>query len=149
MKHSILAVLALGLILCGAPPGVSAASKAEAVVAAYLDAHNAHDLEAVLALTSDVLDMRILLADGTPESTRLLNHTQQRETFARAFRINPKAKFRVLSQVTSGSTVVVRDEGSGLVGGVRQAGLTLYRVEGGRIAAIWILNTELEQREEG
>jgi hypothetical protein len=87
------------------------------------------------------------MSNGTPESKRLLNRAQQRETFTNAFRINPNAKFRVLAQVVSGSTVVVRDEGTGLVGDMREAGLTLYRVEGDKIAAIWILNGEGAQRD--
>jgi len=137
------------LTLGAVPSGFASASKAEAVVAVFLKAHNSHDVDAVLATLADVVDMRILLADGTPESKRLLNRTQQREVFATAFRVNPNARFRVLSQVTSGGTVVVRDEGTGMVGGVQQAGLTLYRVQGDKIAAIWIVNTEAEHREKG
>jgi hypothetical protein len=71
----------------------------------------------------------------------------QRETFGNAFRINPNARFRVLAQVVSGSTVIVREEGTGLVGDMREVGLTLYRVDGDKIAAIWILNGEGAQRE--
>jgi hypothetical protein len=142
-----LLVLTLGSALCAVAPGAPAASKAEVVVAHYLAARNAKDIDGLLASLSDVVDMRILMSNGTPESKKLLNRAQQRETFNNAFRINPNAKFRVLAQVASGSTVVVRDEGTGLVGDMREAGLTLYRVEGDKIAAIWILNGEGAQRD--
>jgi hypothetical protein len=142
-----LLVLTLGSLLCAFTPAVFAASNAEAVVAQYLAAHNARDIDGLLALLSDVVDMRILMPNGTPESKRLLNRSQQRETFGNAFRINPNARFRVLAQVVSGSTVIVREEGTGLVGDMREVGLTLYRVDGDKIAAIWILNAEGAQRE--
>ncbi|HEY7639993.1 MAG TPA: nuclear transport factor 2 family protein [Steroidobacteraceae bacterium] len=147
MNISRLLVLTLGSLLCAGAPAAPAASKAETVVANYLAAHNAKDIDGLLALLSDAVDMRILMPDGTPESKRLLNRAQQRETFANAFRINPNAKFRVLAQVVSGSTVVVREEGTGLVGDMRELGLTLYRVNGDKIAAIWILNGEGAQRD--
>ena len=140
-------VLVLMLSLCAIAPSALAAPKAEAVVAQYMAAHNARDVNGVLALLSDVVDMRVLLPNGLPESKRLLNRAQQRETFGNMFRINPNAKFRVLAQIVSGSTVVVRDEGTGLVDGVREAGLTLYRVDGDKITAIWVLNGEGAQRE--
>jgi hypothetical protein len=147
MIISRLLVLLPGVLLCAVAPAVLAASKAETVVAEYLAAHNARDMDGLLALLSDVVDMRILMPDGTPESKRLLNRTQQRETFGNAFRINPNVKFRVLAQITSGSTVVVREEGTGLVGDMREVGLTLYRVDGDKISAIWILNGEGAQHE--
>jgi hypothetical protein len=125
----------------------NAQSAPEAVVRAHIEAHNAHDIEALLKTLAEVVDMRILVPDGTPETKNLLDRAQQRQRFLTAFRFNPNARSRVLSVVTSGSTVVVRDEGTGLVGGTRQAGLALYRVDRGRISAIWILNTEAVHRE--
>ena len=136
----------LALMLCAIAPTALADSKPEAVVAAYQAAQNAKDVERLVALLSDVVDMRVLLP-GLPENKRLLNRAQQRQTFANAFRINPNAKFRVLGQIVSGSTVVVHDEGTGLVGGMREVGVTLYRVDGDKISAIWVLNGEGAQRE--
>jgi hypothetical protein len=140
-------VLTVGSLLFAAAPAVLAAPKAEAVVAQYLAAHNARDMEGLLALLSDVVEMRIFTHDGTPETRRLMNRSQQREAFGNAFRINPNAKFRALAQVVSGSTVVVREEGTGLVGDMREVSLTMYRVKGDKIDAIWILNGEGAQRE--
>lgn len=147
MNVSTLRVLVFVSLLCAVAPGVLAASKAEAIVAAYLAAHNARDVDGLLALLSENIDMRVLLP-GLPESKRLLNRSQQRETLGNALRINPNAKFRILTQVVSGSTVVIREQGTGLVGGMREVALTLYRVDGDQIAAIWVLNGEGAQREQ-
>jgi hypothetical protein len=68
-----LLVLMLGSLLCAGASAAPASSKAEAVVADYLAAHNAKDIDGLLALLSDVVDMRILMANGAPESKRELN----------------------------------------------------------------------------
>lgn len=107
MNISTLRGVVLGSLLCVIAPGVLAAPKAETIVAAYLAAHNARDVEGLLALLSDNVDMRVLLP-GLPESKRLLNRSQQRETLGNALRINPNAKFRILTQIVSGSRVVVQ-----------------------------------------
>jgi hypothetical protein len=135
-------LLALGCLF----PAVAAAQTdtgqtPEAVVRANIAAENAHDVDRILATLAERVDFRIHMA-GHADSTFALTSEQQRETYDRAVRLAPNVRFQILEQIVSGPVVVSREEISGLEGGARQVGLTVYRVEHGRIVSLWILDVQ-------
>jgi hypothetical protein len=145
MTHfSRLACVALAATLLACAKASNAATSSQApvdVVAAHLDAENAHDVERILATLADSFQLHVLQANGR-DSVHHMNRSAQRRSYQRAVTAAPQSHFEMLSQIQSGPFVVNREEASGLPGGASEVGLAMYHVVNGRIAALWILNSE-------
>ena len=136
----------LGLAAWAGLAGFAGAGEApqspEVVVRTFVDAENARSIEGLLAMTADILDVRLYNPDGTIQFEKARTRPEQRASFTEALRLNPDSRFRILSLIASGPVVITRDEVIGLPGGARGIALTAYRVFNGRIAELWILNSE-------
>ncbi|HET7551388.1 MAG TPA: hypothetical protein VFK04_08855 [Gemmatimonadaceae bacterium] len=95
----------------------------------------------MLATLADSFQLHVLQASGH-DSVRHMDRSAQRRSYQRAVTAAPESHFEVLSQIQSGPLVVNREVASGLPGGASEVGLAMYRVVNGRIAALWILNSE-------
>ena len=136
------AALATSLLACAKPsPRSNVTREPVDVVRAHIDAENAHDVERILATLADSFQLHVLHANGR-DSVHYMDHSAQRRSYQRAVTAAPDSHFEVLSQIQSGPFVVNREEASGLPGGASEVGLAMYRIVNGRIATLWILNSE-------
>jgi hypothetical protein len=132
-------LLPLGGVLLGLalPGGASAGGVRgpEATVRAHVDAYNAKDMEAFVAVLADSVELYEhpdkLLAKGIP---------QMRERYAQRFR-EPNLHAAVLQRTVMGNVVVDHErvrrtfpEGPGWL-----EAIAIYEVAGGRIAKEWLI----------
>lgn len=134
MPHIIPAVIA-GLLAAAcmqAPAHAQPASASpEAVVRAYADAANRHDLDGFLALYApDIRKYRF------PAEFRGEGLQRYREAYAKSFAANPELKVEILDLFVLGDKVVSYDRVTGLAGGRIADEVTVYEVRDGKIVNI-------------
>jgi hypothetical protein len=117
------------------------AAEAEKIVQQHLDAQNAHNVEAMLVMLSDMVDFRVLSNSEGGDVKKILNKDDQLRQFETALSQNPNSHFRVISKISTPTTVIVNEVGSNFADGKSGAGITLYHVEGNKISGIWMLDT--------
>lgn len=103
----------------------------EAVVQAYTDAANRHDLEGFLALYApDIRKYRF------PDTLASQGIDHMRSVYTASFAAKPDIRVENLEMITLGEMVAVRDRVTGLPGGQTAEEMTLYQVRDGRIINI-------------
>lgn len=102
----------------------------EAVVRAFNDALNAHDVDAVMALMTD--DCVFENTSPPPDGERFTGQAAVRDFWERFVRDSPRAHFETEELIATGDRCVVRwryDWGDGHIRGV-----DLFRVRDGKVA---------------
>lgn len=103
----------------------------EAVVRAYTDAANRHDLEAFLALYAPGIRKFRFPGELTSEG---IEHN--RATYSKAFPAAPHLKVEILELFSVGDKVVVHDRVTGRPDDKTADEITVYQVQDGRITNI-------------
>lgn len=111
------------------------ASSPEAVVQKQIEAFNAHDLEAFLAVFGEGLEMAAL--PGGPGGAS--GKARLREIYAERFRKNPDLRATVLDRMVSGTFVIQRERISGRAGKAPLEATVIYQVKAGAIRRMWTL----------
>jgi hypothetical protein len=134
-------VLGAGAVL--APRAAPAPSTAETVVREYVAAQNAHQLDKLGTLAADSLQVGYLFgATGGPGKMAVESRAQHLALVSSAITRFPKIRFEIVSLVTEKNIVVTKENltGGGPTGS--QLGMSIYRVNGGRIDYIAIAATK-------
>lgn len=107
----------------------------EQVVQKQIEAFNAHDLEAFLAVFAEDLEA----ADLPRGQSAPMAKARLRELYAARFRANPELKAGVRERIVSGAFVIQREIISGRAGKPPLDAVVVYQVEDGRIRRMWTL----------
>ena len=122
-------------VLVAAAPTPKLLSPA-ATVQKQLEAFNAHDLEAFLALYSDDLELAEVPAAAMEPRTK----AWLREVYAERFKTNPDLHASAEAQMVSGEFVIEKERIKGRAG---QKGaldvVVIYQVKAGKIVRMWEL----------
>lgn len=127
MKSSLLALAILVLPTAAA----AQAPSAEAVVRAYTDAANRHDLEAFLALYDPQIRKFRFPGDLTSQGIE-----RAREVYTKSFAEKSAIKVEIVDLIVLGDKVMVHDRVIGRPDGKIADELTVYQVKDGRIVTI-------------
>lgn len=127
MSRLILAAIAAA---CLAAPvhGQPLAGSPEAVVRAYADAANRHDLEGFLALYDPEIRKYRFPAELGGEGVQ-----RYRDAYAKSFAANPDLKVEIVDLIVLGDKVVSHDRVTGLADGRSADEVTIYQVRNGKI----------------
>ena len=137
---------AVAAILMGVVPGGSAQeaksstkagdpprSPAERVVQAQVEAYNRHDIEAFLKTYS--AEVKVF---DFPDKLRFSGLEAMRERYGKLFKSEPAPTVKIAKRIVQGDHVIDHEEVSR--GAERQlTAVAIYRVEGGKITAVWFL----------
>ena len=139
------ASVALALILSGSIPASvwgqetrnnatgPAVSGPERVVQEQVEAYNRHDIEAFLKTYSP--EVKVF---DFPDTLRFSGLETMRERYGKLFKGEPGLKVKIARRIVQGDHVIDHEEVS--KGGDRPfTVVAIYRVEGGRITAVWFL----------
>ena len=105
---------------------------AERVVQEQVEAYNRHDLEAFLKTYAP--DVRV---SDFPDKLRYSGLEAMRERYGAVFDRDPDLKVRIAKRVVQGDHVIDHEEVNR--GGQQFTVVAIYRVEAGKIAAVWFL----------
>jgi hypothetical protein len=117
-------------------------SEPEAVVRAFVEAANARSVEGQLALTADVMNLRMYSPTGVPTVDSQRNRDEQRYRFQQTKEKGGEFHRKILSIIVSGPVVATREEVSSPPPTPTGYALITYRVVDGKITQMWVLNTE-------
>jgi len=106
-------------------------SSPEAVVRAYTDAANRHDLEGFLALYAP--DIRKFRFPGELASQGIEHN---RDVYTKSFAAAPNLKIEIVSMISLNDKVMVHDRVTGRPDGKIADELTVYQVQNGKITNI-------------
>ena len=121
-----------------APNAWAVELSAEAVVRAYTDAVNRHDLEAFLALYAS--DIRKFRFPGEMTSQGIEHN---RQVYTKSFAQNAKIKIEIVELIVLNDKVMVRDRVTGRPDGKVADELTIYQVQNGKITNILYVDQQL------
>jgi hypothetical protein len=113
-------------------PEGPAVSGPERIVQEQVEAYNRHDLEAFLKTYSP--DVRV---SDFPDTLRYTGVEAMRDRYSKAFERQPDIKVRIAKRIVQGDHVIDHEEVS--VGGRQFTVAVIYKVEAGKIAAVWFL----------
>lgn len=131
MSRLIAAALAALACLAASAHAEQADLSPEAVVRAYADAANRHDLEGFLALYApDIRKYRF------PGEFRGEGIQRYRDAYAKSFAANPNLKVEILDLLVIGDKVVSHDRVTGLADGRTAEEVAIYQVREGKIVNI-------------
>jgi hypothetical protein len=114
-------------------PVGAAASGPEGVVQQQVEAYNRHDIEAFLKSYS--AEIKVF---DFPDTLRFSGLETMRERYGKLFKGEPGLKVKIARRIVQGDHVIDHEE-------VKKGGdrpftvVAVYRVEGGRITAVWFL----------
>jgi hypothetical protein len=118
-------------------PGKDATSPAvpgpEAVVQEQVEAYNRHDIEAFLKTYSSAIK-----AYDFPDTLRFSGLEAMRERYGKVFQSEPDLKVKIAKRIVQGNHVIDHEEIHRGDGRPRTA-VVIYRVEGGKITAVWFV----------
>lgn len=103
-------------------------SSPEAVVRAYADAANRHDVDGFVAFYAPEIRKYRFPAEFRGEGVQ-----RYRDTYQKSFAANPNLKVEILHLVVLGDKVVSYDRVTGLADGRTADEVTVYEVRGGKI----------------
>ena len=135
------ASVALAIILSGSLPGPVrgqestglAVSGPESVVQEQVEAYNRHAIEAFLKTYS--AEVKVF---DFPDKLRFSGLEAMRERYGKLFKSEPAPTVRIAKRIVQGDHVIDHEEVSR--GAERQlTAVAIYRVEGGKITAVWFL----------
>lgn len=123
-------ILAAVVAVCLAAPvqAQPAAGSPEAVVRAYADAANRHDLEGFLALYDPAIRKYRFPAELRGEGVQ-----RYRDAYVKSFAANPDLKVEIVNLIVLGDKVVSYDHVTGLADGRSADEVTIYEVRDGKI----------------
>jgi len=105
----------------------------EQVVQEQVEAYNRHDIEAFLKTYSP--EVKVF---DFPDKLRFSGLEAMRERYGNLFKSEPDLKVRIANRIVQGDQVIDLEEVSRGAG--RQfTAVAIYRVEGGKITAVWFL----------
>ena len=110
----------------------------EAVVRAYTDAANRHDLEAFLALYAP--DIRKFRFPGELTSSGIEHN---RQVYTKSFAEKSAIKVEIVDIMTVGDKVIAHDRVTGRPDGKTADELTIYQVQSGKITNIVYVEQQL------
>jgi hypothetical protein len=114
-------------------PAGPAVSGPEMVVQEQVEAYNRHDIEAFLKTYSP--DIKVFVF---PDKLRFSGLEVMRERYGKLFKSEPGLTVKIARRIVQGDHVIDHEEVS--KGGDRQLTVVaIYRVEGGKITAVWFL----------
>ena len=114
-------------------PVVPAVSGPEQVVQEQVEAYNRHDIEAFLKTYS--AEVKVF---DFPDKLRFSGLEAMRERYGKLFKSEPGLTVKIARRIVQGDHVIDHEEVS--KGGDRQLTVVaIYRVEGGKITAVWFL----------
>jgi hypothetical protein len=102
----------------------------ERLVQEQVDAYNARDLEAFLAVYAEEV---VILNDG---QEKRLDKATLRERYGKLFRENPGLRCEILKREVAGNIVVDDEHVDGLADGAQKKARATYEIEGGLIRRI-------------
>jgi len=108
-------------------------STPEQVVQEQLEAYNRHDLEGFLRTYAP--EVKVF---DFPDTLRFSGQAAMRERYGKLFESNPELRAEIDSRIVQGDHVIDHERVS-LGGGRRLTAVAIYRVEGGKIIAVWFL----------
>ena len=115
------------------PAGRPAVPGPEKVVQEQVEAYNQHDIEAFLKTYSP--EVKVF---DFPDKLRFSGQEAMRERYGKLFKNEPELKVRIVNRIVQGDHVIDQEEVSRGAG--RQfSAVAIYRVEGGKITAVWFL----------
>jgi predicted ester cyclase len=104
------------------------------VVQQYVSAQNAHDYNKMGTLVADSIETGTLFADhGVPAKTSKESRSQHLAQVTRVMTRFPRIRFEIISILSEGNIVVTRELFSGGSEAGSEIGVSLYRVNGGKI----------------
>ena len=132
--------LLLPILLFAAPAALAqdAAPTNRAVLDAFIEAFNAQDVDAMADLVSD--DVQVVYLGVSGVDSRVDGVDRLTRSMQVYFRDLPSARSEVLSVIEDGNRLAVRERASwtSASGEARsQTALSVYRIRGGLIAAVW------------
>ncbi|WP_420433852.1 nuclear transport factor 2 family protein [Hyphobacterium sp.] len=110
----------------------------EAVLIPFFEAFNAHDPEAMMAWVSE--DIRIVYLSDDGSRSEVQGAENLRQSMIDYFAALPTVRSERLSTLTDGRHVAVRERASWATGNGElrsQTALSVYRINNGRIEAVW------------
>ena len=134
MTSSIRKLMFLPLFIVGSmtsQPLLAQTLSPEAVVRAYTDAANRHDLDAFLALYAP--DIRKFRFPGELTSSGIEHN---REVYAKSFAQKSQIKIENVQLITLGDKVIAHDRVIGRPDGKTADEITIYQVQDGKITNI-------------
>jgi hypothetical protein len=105
----------------------------EQVVQEQVEAYNRHDIEAFLKTYSP--EVKVF---DFPDTMRFSGLEAMRERYGKLFKSEPDLKVEIAKRIVQGDHVIDHEEVS-MGGGRRLTAVAIYRVEGGKITAVWFL----------
>ena len=135
------ASVALAIILSGSISGPVRGQEStgpavpgpESVVQEQVEAYNRHDIEAFLKTYS--AEIKVF---DFPDKLRFSGLEAMRERYGKLFKSEPTPTVRIAKRIVQGDHVIDHEEVSR--GAERQlTAVAIYRVEGGKITAVWFL----------
>jgi len=137
-------LLPVALIAAAAPLPAFAEEPdpALAAVRTLLAAFNAHDVDAMCKAVTE--DAGWYAVDGASIAVEAAGREALRDGMTRYFQALPTVRSRFESEAVSGAYVMVRERASWTADGEErsQSSLAVYRVEDGRVAAVWYYPVE-------
>lgn len=129
MIRNLIALLAL--VAGSSAAAESAPASPAAVVRAYAEAANRHDLEGFLALYDPAVRKYRFPGELSSEGVE-----HNRAAYAKSFAANPALKVEILDLMALGDKVVSHDRVTGLADGHSAEEITVYQVQNGKITNI-------------
>ncbi|WP_306591200.1 nuclear transport factor 2 family protein [Geothrix sp. 21YS21S-4] len=128
------------LLSCLLVPALSIAASAqvvgpEAVVQRQIEAFNAHDLEAFLAVFGEKVEATDLPGSQVVPQGK----SRLRELYAERLRRNPQLHASVLERMVSGNFVIQRERISGRTDKPDLEAVVIYQIEDNAIRRMWTL----------
>ncbi len=127
----------LAAVVGGQEPAKEAAprptiSQPERIVQEQLEAYNRHDIESFLKTYSPEIKLYEF-----PDKELSSGLDAMRKTYGKVFKDEPDRKARIAKRIVQGDYVIDHEQVSG--GGRKFAAVAVYRVQEGKIIAVWFL----------
>jgi hypothetical protein len=110
-------------------------SEPEQVVQRQVEAYNARDIEAFLALYSP----DIVVARLPSETVLYTGHAEMRQSYQPLFQDNPELHCQIVSRVSLGTIVVDRENITGFADGRVVHAIAIYEEREGLIQRFWVI----------
>jgi hypothetical protein len=132
-------ILTAAAFLCclNTPASAQAGSASTQVVRSFIDAFNAHDVDAMLSIAAD--DIRWMSISGSTLSAEATGKTELGEAMRRYFQQFSTARSIVRSVSAEGRFVTTIEQAQWVVKSEsrNQCGVAVYEVDGAKIKNVW------------
>ncbi|MDQ6808309.1 MAG: nuclear transport factor 2 family protein [Verrucomicrobiota bacterium] len=125
---TFVAAVLIAAATSGNPAPESAASRAEHLIQAQVEAYNRHDLDAFLKFYAETIQLY-----DFPDQPTTFGLEQMRERYAKRFGEAPNVKANIAKRIVQGDFVIDHEELTGLPDGKAFKAVAIYQVSGDRI----------------